>query len=62
MDSAILLAAGKGTRYKEKKQDVLFKGKPLWEYVYEKLSDVVPKDRIVIVGKLFPVVKQEAGL
>ena len=51
MNSAILLAAGKGTRYKGKKQDVLFLGKPLWECVYETLTKVVPKDRIVVVGK-----------
>lgn len=54
MNSAILLAAGKGTRYKGKKQDVLFCGKPLWEYVYETLSQVVKKERIVIVGKDIP--------
>ena len=49
--SAILLAAGKGTRYKEKKQDVMFHGKPLWRYAYETTLSVVDKDRIITVGK-----------
>ena len=49
--AAILLAAGKGNRYKEVKQDVIFHGKPLWKFVYKTLSDVVEKDRIVAVGK-----------
>ena len=49
--SAILLAAGKGTRYNGVKQDVLFHGKPLWRYAYEATVDVVGKDHIVVVGK-----------
>lgn len=52
--SAILLAAGSGTRYKEKKQDVLFHGKPLWSYAYETTAKIVEKNRIVIVGKDIP--------
>jgi 2-C-methyl-D-erythritol 4-phosphate cytidylyltransferase len=49
--SAILLAAGKGTRYKETKQDVLFHNKALWRYSYETTVSVVGKGRIVVVGK-----------
>lgn len=49
--SAIVLAAGKGTRYKEKKQDVLFRGKELWKYAYETTKAVVGENRIVVVGK-----------
>lgn len=49
--SAIVLAAGKGTRYKEKKQDVLFRGKELWKYAYETTKDIVDESRIVVVGK-----------
>ena len=49
--SAILLAAGKGTRYKESKQDVLFHNKPLWKYAYETAADVVGVGNIVVVGK-----------
>lgn len=49
--SAIVLAAGKGTRYKEKKQDVLFRGKELWKYAYETTKDIVGESRIVVVGK-----------
>lgn len=48
---SILLAAGKGTRYKEKKQDIVFHGKPIWEYAYDTLADVVGKENIVVVGK-----------
>ena len=52
--SAILLAAGSGTRYKGKKQDVLFHNKPLWKYAYETAAEVVGSDRIVAVGKDIP--------
>lgn len=51
MYSAILLAAGKGTRYKETKQDVLFHGKPIWEYSYDTTSEVIERQRIITVGK-----------
>lgn len=51
MYSAILLAAGKGTRYKETKQDVLFHDKPLWKYAYDTASEVIEKQRIITVGK-----------
>jgi len=49
--SAILLAAGKGTRYKGKKQDALFHGVPLWKYTYNTICKVINKNRIVVVGK-----------
>lgn len=49
--SAIVLAAGKGTRYKEKKQDILFHGKELWKYAYETAKNIVGESRIVVVGK-----------
>lgn len=49
--SAILLAAGSGTRYHGKKQDILFHDKPLWRYAYETAAEVVGADRIVAVGK-----------
>lgn len=52
--SAILLAAGKGTRYKETKQDIIFHGKPLWHYAYETTASVVGKNRIIAVGKDIP--------
>ena len=48
---AVLLAAGKGTRYKGTKQDVIFHGKPLWRYAYETAMHIVGEDRIVAVGK-----------
>ena len=52
--SAILLAAGKGTRYQGTKQDVLFHNKPLWRYAYETALDVVGKGNIIAVGKDIP--------
>lgn len=52
--SAILLAAGRGTRYGETKQDVMFRGKPLWRYAYEVALSVVGAGRIVAVGKDIP--------
>lgn len=51
---AIVLAAGKGTRYKGTKQDVLFHEKPLWRYAYETALSVVGEQYIVAVGKDIP--------
>jgi len=51
---AILLAAGKGTRYKDIKQDVIFHNKPLWRYAYETALEVVGNSSIVAVGKDIP--------
>lgn len=50
----ILLAAGKGTRYKGTKQDVIFHTKPLWRYAYETTLSVVGRENIVAVGKDIP--------
>lgn len=52
--SALILAAGKGTRYNGTKQDVIFHGKQLWRYAYETALDVVRDDHIVVVGKDIP--------
>jgi len=49
--SALLLAAGKGTRYHSSKQDELFHNKELWLYAYETARSIVGPDRIVAVGK-----------
>lgn len=51
MFGAILLAAGSGTRYHGKKQDLEFHSKPLWRYAYETAFEVVGQDNIVAVGK-----------
>ena len=51
MFGAILLAAGSGTRYHGKKQDLEFHGKPLWRYAYETALSVVGEGNIVAVGK-----------
>jgi len=49
--SAILLAAGKGTRYKATKQDIIFHGKPIWKYAYETAKSIVGENNIIAVGK-----------
>lgn len=51
MNGAILLAAGSGTRYHAKKQDIIFHGKPIWRYAYETAATVVGFNNIVAVGK-----------
>lgn len=52
--SAILLAAGKGTRYKGQKQDIMFHDKQLWRYAYDIGKACVGKDNIIAVGKDVP--------
>lgn len=52
--AAILLAAGKGTRYHGSKQDVVFHNKPLWRYAYETTVTVICQERIIAVGKDIP--------
>ena len=54
MYGAILLAAGQGSRYHGKKQDLIFHGKPIWRYAYETALSVVGEGNIVAVGKDFP--------
>lgn len=54
MNGAILLAAGQGSRYHGKKQDLEFHGKPLWRYAYETALSVVGDHNIVAVGKDIP--------
>lgn len=54
MNGAILLAAGSGTRYHGKKQDLIFHGKPIWRYSYETALSVVGEGNIVAVGKDIP--------
>lgn len=51
---AIILAAGSGSRFKGKKQDIEFHGKPLWRYSYETALSVVGEGRIIAVGKDIP--------
>lgn len=54
MNGAILLAAGQGSRYHGKKQDLIFHEKPLWRYAYETTMAVVGEENIVAVGKDLP--------
>jgi 2-C-methyl-D-erythritol 4-phosphate cytidylyltransferase len=51
MNGAILLAAGSGTRYHGKKQDIMFHEKPIWRYAYETALSIMDKDSVVVVGK-----------
>jgi 2-C-methyl-D-erythritol 4-phosphate cytidylyltransferase len=48
---AIILAGGSGVRYGGRKQDVIFKGKPLWRYPYDLVVSVMPEQNVVVVGK-----------
>ena len=52
--SAILLAAGRGSRYGDLKQNVPLHGKPLWRYAFDLACEVVGRDRLVVVGKDIP--------
>lgn len=54
MNGAILLAAGQGSRYGGRKQDLMFHGKPLWRYSYETTLSVVGNGNVVAVGKDMP--------
>lgn len=47
---AVILAGGKGTRFHQKKQFVKLWGKELWRHVYDKACQLVPKEKIVVVG------------
>jgi len=46
--SCIILAGGKGERFGGKKQNVYWKGKPLWKHVYDTCTDV--SDDVLIMG------------
>ena len=48
---AVLLAAGRGNRYNDVKQDIEFHGKPVWKYPYDLLLSILGKDSVVAVGK-----------
>lgn len=47
---AIVLAGGKGTRFHQQKQFVQLWGKELWRHVYDKVSQLIPKEQIIVVG------------
>ncbi|WP_025019774.1 IspD/TarI family cytidylyltransferase [Phocaeicola sartorii] len=47
---AIILAAGKGTRFHGQKQFLEFHDKPLWKHLYDNVTDVVPRENIIVVG------------
>jgi 2-C-methyl-D-erythritol 4-phosphate cytidylyltransferase len=51
MNGAIILAAGQGTRYHGKKQDLIFHDKPIWRYVYDTIASIIDHNNIVVVGK-----------
>ena len=49
--SAIILSAGSGLRYGKKKQDELLFGVQLWQNVLNTTLKVIPREKIVVVGK-----------
>ena len=51
LNSAIILAAGLGKRFKGKKQDLEFHGKPIWRYSYDLITEIISKDRVIVVGR-----------
>lgn len=54
-NSAIVLAAGFSTRYGgQKKQDLEFHGKKIWQHAYDTAKSVVGEGNIVAVGKDMP--------
>lgn len=48
---AVILAGGMGARYGGKKQDVIFRGKPLWRFPYDLAVSLMPEHNVVVVGK-----------
>lgn len=48
--AVIILAAGQGSRFGEKKQFVQFRGKEIWRHIYDKICTLVEKDNVVVVG------------
>jgi len=50
--SCIILAAGKGLRFKAQKQFIKWKGKELWEFPYEQCKNIT--DDITVVGVDIP--------
>lgn len=47
---AIILAGGKGSRFKGEKQFIKFNGKVMWRYPYDEVSKLIKRDNIVVVG------------
>lgn len=47
---ALVLAGGMGTRFGSQKQFLEIEGKPLWQYVHDKLAKFVPINNVCVVG------------
>ena len=47
---AVILAAGKGTRFHGRKQFLEIHDKPLWKHLYDNVADVIPSENIIVVG------------
>lgn len=53
---AVILAGGQGSRFggNVKKQFLMFHGKELWKHLYDKIVEVIPPQRVVVVGVDIP--------
>lgn len=51
---AVILAGGRGERFGARKQDVEFRGKALWKYVFEACLTAKTIDVLVLVGRSIP--------
>lgn len=47
---AIILAAGKGSRFQGQKQFLEFHGKTLWKHLYDNVTEIIPEECVVVVG------------
>lgn len=47
---AVILAAGRGERFKGQKQHFKLDGKELWKHVKDKAMQVIPEENIIVVG------------
>jgi len=60
---AIILAGGSGTRFggMVKKQFLEFHGKELWRHLYDMVTEVLPKENVVVVGIDIPAGETRSG-
>lgn len=54
MECAVVLAGGRGSRFKKQKQFELINGLEMWKIVYQKAIELVGKENTVVVGVDIP--------